>query len=108
MSPIVSGTNIYQLTDSFPKKETYGLASQICRAAVSVAANIAEGRSRASDKEFIRFIHISLGSLAELQTLLLISCNLSYISNDQYSTYEGDLNSIGKMLQGLKKKAIKS
>ena len=71
---------IYLLTDSFPKTETYGLTSQIRRSAVSVPSNLAEGHARDSTKEFLHFI--AFGSICELETQILLSNRLKYISND--------------------------
>jgi len=71
-------TDIYKLTYGFPKEELYGLSNQIRRAAVSIPSNIAEGAARKSKKEFLQFLHISLGSLAETETQLIISKNLGY------------------------------
>ena len=68
----------YKLTSSFPKSELYGLTSQINRAAVSVISNIAEGSSRASDKDYRRFIEISIGSTFELETQILMSQAISF------------------------------
>ena len=65
-------TKIYLRTDDFPKNEEFGLKSQIRRAVVSIPANISEGAARNSTKEFLQFLHISLGSLSELETLLII------------------------------------
>lgn len=67
---------IYKLTDKFPKHETYGLASQMRRAAVSIPSNIAEGQQRKNLKEFLQFLRISFGSAAELETQLIISRRL--------------------------------
>ena len=72
---------VYQITYSFPKDEVYGLTSQIRRCAVSIPSNIAEGRGRNSNKEFIRFLQISLGSLYELQTQLELAVSFNYINN---------------------------
>ena len=69
-------TEIYKLTKAFPNSETFGLACQIQRSAVSVPSNIAEGAARNSNKEFSRFLSIALGSLAELETQLIISKNI--------------------------------
>jgi four helix bundle protein len=69
---------IYELTRDFPKEETYGLVSQIRRAAVSIPSNLAEGAARNSNKEFIQYLYVSLGSLAELETQLLLSRDLGY------------------------------
>ena len=70
--------NSFQITDSFPQKEKFGLSSQITRAAVSIPSNIAEGSSRTSDKDYNRFIEISLGSSFELETQLLIAKEVKY------------------------------
>lgn len=72
---------VYMITKDFPKDEIYGLTSQIRRCAVSIPSNIAEGRGRNSDKEFIRFLQISLGSLYELQTQLDLALSFNYITN---------------------------
>ena len=66
-------SNIYKITESFPNKEIYGLTNQIRRSAVSVPSNIAEGAARSSKKEFIQFLYIALGSLAELETQMIIA-----------------------------------
>ncbi len=72
---------VYQITKSFPKDEIYGLTSQIRRCSVSIPSNIAEGRGRNSDKEFIRFLTIALGSVYELQTQLELALAFNYITN---------------------------
>ena len=72
---------VYLLTKGFPKEELYGITSQIRRASVSVPSNIAEGAARSSDKEFIQFLYISLGSISELETQLLLSRDLGFIIN---------------------------
>ncbi len=71
---------VYQITKTFPKDEIYGLTSQIRRCSVSVPSNIAEGRGRNSNKEFIRFLNIALGSIYELQTQLELALSFNYIS----------------------------
>ncbi|MDV2993961.1 MAG: hypothetical protein N4J56_003615 [Chroococcidiopsis sp. SAG 2025] len=73
---------VYILTENFPKYETYGLSSQIQRAAVSIPSNIAEGWARDSTQEFLRFITIALGSLAELETQSIVSKELNYIDEE--------------------------
>lgn len=72
---------IYTATIKFPKEEIYGLTNQIRRSAVSIPSNIAEGCARQTAKETSQFLHISLGSVAELETQLLIAKELNYIEN---------------------------
>ncbi len=73
---------IYEITQQLPEEERYGLIAQIRRAVVSIPSNIAEGAGRNSPKEFIRFLYISLGSLAEVETQLEICNRLDYLSNN--------------------------
>lgn len=75
--------HIYTLTDSFPVRETYTLVDQMRRAAISIPSNIAEGRTRGSDRDFIHFLLISRGSCSELDTQLLLSEKRGYISQQQ-------------------------
>ena len=72
--------NIYRVTASLPKEETYGLAAQLRRAAISIPSNISEGSGRRSNKEFMNFLNISLGSVAEIETQLLIAERLGYVT----------------------------
>ena len=74
-------TSIYKLTKKFPNEELYGLTSQMRRAAVSYPSNIAEGAARNSNNEYIRFLYIALGSISELETQIIISEKLNYITN---------------------------
>ncbi|WP_200763542.1 four helix bundle protein [Nitrosophilus alvini] len=90
---------IYKLCQTFPKEETYGLTLQIKRATISIPSNIAEGASRQSNKEFIQFLFISLGSLSELETQLLLAKRLCFVENID-ETIE-DIVRIKKMLYGL-------
>jgi four helix bundle protein len=87
----------YEATKNFPKSEEFGLKGQIRRAGVSIPANIAEGAGRGSDPEFLRFVRISIGSLNELETLLLIANALGYVSE----TFEKDLRNVGVLLRNL-------
>ncbi|MBA4391722.1 MAG: four helix bundle protein [Syntrophus sp. (in: bacteria)] len=89
---------IYRLTSGFPKEEVYGLTAQIRRSVVSIPSNIAEGAARNSDKEFVQFLYIALGSLAELETQLLLSKELAFC---QSTGVGGDVDRIRKMLAGL-------
>ncbi len=95
---------IYLTAKKFPKDEIYGLTSQIRRAALSVPTNIVEGHSRRGSKEFLRFIYISLGSLAETEYLLFFSKRLGYINDSQYEHLEKLRSEAGKLLFGLSKK----
>ena len=74
---------IYKITSKFPSSEIYGLTSQLRRAAVSVPSNIAEGASRKGDKELLYFLNVAIGSIAEIETQMLIAVRLKYISNEE-------------------------
>ncbi|MCE6989763.1 four helix bundle protein [Dyadobacter sp. CY323] len=95
---------LYAITASFPPDERFGLVSQIRRAAVSVPVNIAEGAARKGKKEFIHFLHIALGSLTELDTLILLSTDLKFMSEEQSISVINELDIIGKLIFGLVKK----
>jgi len=93
--------DVYELTKNFPQSELFALTSQIRRSATSIPANIAEGSGRKGNKEFIQFLHISLGSATELETHLIISERLSYINKGQFEKLNASLTEIIKMLSGL-------
>ncbi len=94
-------TEIYNLTKYFPKEEQFGLTNQIRRASVSIPSNIAEGAGRRSDKEFLQFLYISMGSIHEIDTQLLISLNLNYLTKSEYEILLTKLDQISKMISGL-------
>lgn len=96
-------TEIYKTTESFPKTEQYGLTNQIRRCAVSIPSNIAEGAARTSIKEFSHFLSIALGSIAELETQLIVSNNLEYLQKSDFDSIIENLIIIRKMTVGLKK-----
>ena len=74
---------IYTMSDAFPKEEIYGLKSQMRRSSVSIPSNIAEGAARKSNKEFLQFISIAIGSLAELETQYELSIRLGFLKKDK-------------------------
>lgn len=91
-------STIYNVTTQFPDDEKFGLANQLRRASVSVPSNIAEGSSRNSNKEFGRFLEIAIGSCYEIETQLLISFDLKFISSDEIEQLLLELNEIIKMI----------
>ena len=90
---------IYVVTSAFPKEETYGLVSQMRRAAISIPSNIAEGAARGGTKEFIHFLGTARGSLSELETQLYISRELGFVTNAQ--DVDVRIEEIFRMLAGL-------
>lgn len=90
-------SSIYQVTSNFPESEKFGLTNQLRRAAVSIPSNIAEGSSRKSNKDFARFLQITLGSAFEIETQLLIASDLKFISDEDLESLLNELNSIIKM-----------
>lgn len=95
---------MYSLTLEFPKEELYGLTSQNRRSAVSIPSNIAEGAARHSRKEFIQFLHVASGSVAELETQLILAARMGFISNAHILPQTEEVR---KMLLGLLR-ALKS
>jgi len=93
--------DVYKIIKQFPSEERFGLVDQIKRSAVSIPSNIAEGAARNSGKDFIRFLHISLGSLAELETQLIISNKLKFISYEELGKFDSQFISIRKKILGL-------
>jgi four helix bundle protein len=96
-------TKMYKITANFPADEKFGLVSQMRRAAVSIPSNIAEGAARNSKKEFINFLHIAQGSTAELETQILISWNLNFVTQSQAQPLLKELEEISRMIIGLQK-----
>lgn len=92
---------VYRRSADWPSDERFGLTGQVRRAAVSVAANIAEGAGRKGTGEFIHFLGIARGSLAEAETHLLIATRLGYLDADQLSMLLADVERIGRMLSAL-------
>ncbi len=99
--------DIYQLTNQFPTKEQYCLSQQLQRAAVSIVSNLAEGLSRSSHKEQIRFIEISYGSLMEVYCQLLVSFDLGYIKEVELNEIKVKIDQIASKLGALKNYQVK-
>ena len=95
---------VYKVCSLFPKTETYGLADQMKRAAVSVSSNIAEGQARQHVREFIQFLTVSYGSLAELDTQRIIAERLGFLSQEGSIELDQRITEIRKMLYSLKAK----
>ena len=93
----------YDLVKSFPRDETFGLTSQIRRAAVSVPANIAEGHARDSLREYVRHLTIARASLAEVETHVLIALRLGYLEANRGEALLGRAAELGRILNGLKR-----
>ena len=100
--------DVYAVTTSFPKEESYGLTSQIRRAAVSIPSNIAEGAARTGTKEFLRFLSVARGSLSELETQLILAKELNFMKsnielfkrlNSVFGLIGGLMNSLDKELK---------
>lgn len=92
---------IYKSTNKFPKSELYGLTSQLRRASISVPANIAEGYERQYRKEYMQFLMIAKGSLAEVETYILFSRDLGYINNSEFVDLDMKRQELGRILKGL-------
>ena len=95
---------IYKISKLLPKEEVYGISDQLRRSAVSIPSNIAEGQSRNSAKEFIQFLSIARGSLAELETQLLICIKVNMLSEDNIADAQNITTEVGKMIKGLMNK----
>ena len=94
---------IYRLTENFPQRELYGLTSQLRRAAVSIPSKIAEGHTRGQTKDLLRFLSISRGSLAELETQLIIAERLDYVQTEQIARVRAMLDEESQMIAGLQR-----
>ena len=99
--------DIYELTNSFPNEEKFGLTSQLRRASSSVPTNIAEGCGYDTPKEFARFIKIASGSITEVVYLLMLSKDLNFITQENFVTASEEAQIIRKMLYNLRMSQIK-
>lgn len=95
---------IYEVTNSFPKEEIWGLTSQIRRAAVSVPSNIVEGKARGSRKDFKRFLLVARGSLEEVKYQSLLAKELKYMNEEQYEEITVMIEDVGRLLGGMIRK----
>lgn len=93
--------NVYKLTETFPKREVYSLTDQIRRAAVSIPSNIAEGQAHFTNREFVHYLRHSRGSVAELETQLLIARRLDYLQQDQADILLKKIDELSRILSGL-------
>ena len=98
---------VYQLLDKFPNFEKYALCDQIRRSIVSVPSNLAEGSGRVSPKEQLHFYEISYGSLMESYNQLVLAADLKYISNDELEGIFPQIDTVARMLNGLRSSIIK-
>jgi len=101
--------DIYKITASFPKEETYALTSQMRRAAISIPSNIAEGAARTGDRDFLQFLSISRGSLSELETQLMIAKELGYLLSldDSMLKIDGLFGLLGGLMKSLRERNSK-
>jgi four helix bundle protein len=97
---------VYRITEGFPKRETYGLVSQMRRAAVSIVSNIAEGHARNSTRDYLHHISFARGSAAELETQLLLSVELGYLTEEKAEHALDECTQIGKMLRTIQESLL--
>ena len=93
--------DIYTVTKCFPKKEIYGLISQIRRSAVSIPSNIAYGYGRKTTSEYVRFLYIAYGSVCELETQTMISGDLDYMKKEKLQELKEKLGDVERMLKAM-------
>jgi four helix bundle protein len=108
----VLAVRVYQATEQFPRREIYGLTSQIRRAAISVVSNIAEGQGRVTAGEFVHFLGLARGSLLELDAQLLLASDLAYVDVDKYEILSNEiyqvLGLLNRLIESLPKKGASS
>jgi four helix bundle protein len=98
---------VYRLSETFPNREQFGLTSQVRRAAVSVAANIAEGHARATRKDYAHFVSMSRGSLAEVETYLILAGRLKFADKEGLTPIWRLAQEVGRMLNALHQRLLK-
>ncbi|AAZ96606.1 conserved hypothetical protein [Thiobacillus denitrificans ATCC 25259] len=94
--------SVYRITGPFPSHETYGLTGQLRRAAVSIPSNLAEGHARSTTRDYLRFVGIAQGSLAEAETQIELVHRLGAVPTDDLRTMLEQTNELGRMLHGLR------
>ena len=99
---------IYQSSENFPAKEVYGLTAQLRRAALSVPTNIVEGYNRSTHKDFLRFIDIALGSLAEVEYLVTFSSCMGFMSQEEAAPIQALVGETERIIRGLQKSKRKT
>ncbi len=104
---VTLAADVYSLTKKFPKDEVFGVTSQLRRAVVSISSNIAEGSSRSSKKDYTRFIDIAIGSLHEVESLLAITFQLNYLSENEYVKITEQIKNLGILIGGFRKYLMK-
>ncbi len=97
---------VYRVSDTFPRREMYSLTDQIRRAASAIPANIAEGRARGTRRDFARFVSMARGSLAELETHLIVAERLGYSPSSTLATTHGYCSEVGRMLNAMWHKLV--
>lgn len=95
--------SIYKITNNFPVSEQFGLTSQLRRASSSIMANIAEGCGRQTNKDFLRFLYMALGSLKECESFLLLAKDLGFVRENEFSELDSQMQQLGKMINNFKK-----
>lgn len=93
---------VYRITGSFPSTELYGLTSQMRRAALSIPSNIAEGHQRHHLREYLQFLSVALGSMAELETQMEVARRLSYVTDETADELVTSVNSLGRQIRKLR------
>lgn len=96
-------TDVYQVTQTFPSNEKFGLIAQMRRCTISISSNIAEGAGRISKKEFSHFLNVAYGSGSELETQLIIAKNLGFLEKSKYQELSDTITEIQKMVYSLSK-----
>lgn len=97
---------VYEKCKNYPTEEKYGIVSQMTRAVISVSSNIAEGTSKSSFKDQLRFVEIAYGSLMELLSQTIISLKLKYINEKEYNQLRAKIEDVSKLLSGYRKSLI--